>query len=1042
MALYYNVPVNRDKYKLILNCRQYTKTKSDSSSALLRHYQVKFHHGTGGQFLTDVNINPVFNGILMQINKNILFFIFSMSGFSGLLYESIWSHYVKLILGHAAYSQTLVLIIFMGGMAIGSWFISLFSQTIKNPLLSYAIIESIIGILGLIFHNEFIFMRSFLFEIVLPNIDNAILNSSAKWLLASVLLLPQAILLGMTFPIMSSAIIRLDPSNSGHTLGMLYFSNSMGAAIGVLCSGFILIEWVGLPGTILTAGCINILIASSVWLISKDTLLSSPVSIIQNASTNNTGYLLLLVISLLTGMTSFFYEIGWIRMLSLVLSSSIQAFELMLSAFITGITFGSYFIRKRIDKLHMPEVFLAWVQIIMGLLAAATLPVYIQSFSLMSFLFNGLAKTNEGYSLFNFSSQFIALLIMMPTTFMAGMTLPLLTNTLFRSGRVESAIGQIYAANTLGAIIGVILSVHFIMPILGLKLLILTGALIDILLGIIILVIYLKQGIKKYNVVRYLVMVAIMVIGFTTTVFDEKILASGVYRFGNKKLDDTDKLLFYKDGKTASVALIEHADGSLSIRTNGKTDALVTPANVDATHDESTMIAAAMLPLVLKPEAKQIANIGIGSGLTSHALLSSDTIQNLDTIEIEAAMVEGAKGFGNNVERVFNDPRSKIYIDDAKAFFSNKKSKYDIIVSEPSNPWMNGIASLFSYEFYTDIQKYLNDDGIFVQWLQLYEINIENVSSVIKALTKAFPHIRIYNTNQSDLLIIASKDNKLNHLDDWVFQHEKTKAMLHRIGIKNIADFNIRYLGDKNTLAPLFSLMNAPINSDYFPYLAYKAPKARYLQEKTADLSWLRTMPIPMLHWLNGKIPQDDTNIEGKNFDFYDYKKVALKIINDSKIDNQKIEYARAITHNCQSDKISELTKISVYEIIAETINSYLSTQQLNQYWENVIKECHVETQESSLSGWLQLHHAIGQRNEIATLQYAEQLINNFKDFTPSQHNYVLTALLTAAITSANYDKARYYIQQFHLIQDFSQQPLAIKLLVSLILSNEQSQKI
>ena len=167
-------------------------------------------------------------------SPRLFFAIFTLSGFSGLIYESIWSHYLKLFLGHAAYAQTLVLAIFMGGMALGSWLIAKYSHRVTNLLLGYAIVEGVIGLMGLIFHGTSIGVTSWVFESLLPNVDSVAAGQLLKWSLGALLILPQSILLGMTFPLMSGAAVRRFPNRSGETLAMLYFTNSLGAALGVL----------------------------------------------------------------------------------------------------------------------------------------------------------------------------------------------------------------------------------------------------------------------------------------------------------------------------------------------------------------------------------------------------------------------------------------------------------------------------------------------------------------------------------------------------------------------------------------------------------------------------------------------------------------------------------------------------------------------------------------------------------------------------------------------------------------------------------------
>src|SRR5258705_216442 len=425
---------------------------------------------------------------MSRVPRSVFFLLFTVSGFAGLIYESIWSHYLKLFLGHAAYAQTLVLGLFMGGMAIGSWLCSRWSAGWGNLLRGYAVAEGLIGIAALAFHPVFVAATDAAYANILPALGGEIPATLFKWTLAGLLILPQSVLLGMTFPLMSAGLIRRYPTAPGESLAMLYFTNSLGASIGVLASGFLMIEKLGLPGTVQSAGALNLALAAAVWLLARGT--EEPVRARPGAGRDSGGaapFRFFLAVALLTGAASFVFEIGWIRMLSLVLGSSTHSFELMLSAFILGLACGGYWVRRRIDSIADPVRFLGIVLVTMGLLALATLPLYGQMFGLMKGVMNALAKTETGYTLFLFSSHGIALAIMFPATFCAGITLPLITYALLRGGHGERSIGAVYSANTLGSILGVFSAAHLGMPFLGLKGLIAAGAALDEGLGLVLL---------------------------------------------------------------------------------------------------------------------------------------------------------------------------------------------------------------------------------------------------------------------------------------------------------------------------------------------------------------------------------------------------------------------------------------------------------------------------------------------------------------------------------------------------------------------------
>ena len=190
----------------------------------------------------------------MTRSVRVLFGLFVASGFCGLIYQSIWSHYLKLLLGHAAYAQTVVLVVFIGGMAVGAWLAGRFAHRIRNPLWAYALAELLVGLAALVFHQVYVGVTDWAYASLLPVACQPDTWCLAQWSVAAALILPQSILLGTTFPFMTTGVLRLAPQTPGRRISLLYFLNSIGAVMGVLASGFVLIPQVGLPGALLTAG--------------------------------------------------------------------------------------------------------------------------------------------------------------------------------------------------------------------------------------------------------------------------------------------------------------------------------------------------------------------------------------------------------------------------------------------------------------------------------------------------------------------------------------------------------------------------------------------------------------------------------------------------------------------------------------------------------------------------------------------------------------------------------------------------------------------
>ena len=798
---------------------------------------------------------PVF--AMVRTDIRVLFALFTVSGFTGLIYESLWTHYLKLFLGAAAFAQSFVLGAFMGGMALGAWLASRWSARLPNLLAAYGWIEALIVAAALFFHPEFVLLTQASLDHVVPALGSPDAVEVYKYALCALLVVPQTVLLGMTFPLMSGAVIRRGPEASGHHLALLYFTNSIGAAIGALATAFWLLGWLGLPGTMRLGGAMNLALAALVLMLARGR--EPPPATAARAHEaplpNRALVVLLLVAAFVTGAASFIYEITWIRMLSLVLGASFQAFELMLSAFITGLALGGLWIRKRIDRIENPLRFGGLIQVAMGLAALATVYVYHLSFDWMEWALRVLRREDAAYPVFNLFSHAIAFAVMLPATFLAGMTLPLFTFALLRNGQGERAIGQVYAANTLGAIGGVLLAVHLLMPEFGVKIALILGAALDILLGAWLL---RRSGARLQRAEGFAAVIAGMLAATVTAraeMLDPGRLSSGVFRYGGAERQDR-PVSFYRDGKTASVAIYSAPGGVVTITTNGKPDASIRfDPGLPPLEDEYTMTLLGALPLLLKPDARTIANIGFGSGLTAEVVLSHSAPQVLDTVEIEPAMVAGARSFFPRVIRPFRDPRSHVHYEDAKSYFARHGTRYDVIISEPSNQWVNGVAGLFTTEFYRDTRRYLAPNGLFMQWLHGYEFDDRLLGSILTALAENFENFDVYQVNGGDLIVVAVAEGRIPPLGDLPRGEPAFLEQLKRIGVTGREHVAGRRVGSKRDLVALLVPLDLPVNSDFRPFVQLEATRARFTQRSAVALPQLALASVPVSEMLAGLEP-------------------------------------------------------------------------------------------------------------------------------------------------------------------------------------------
>jgi len=950
-----------------------------------------------------------------------LFFIFMLSGFSGLIYESIWSHYLKLFLGHAAYAQTLVIAIFMGGLAIGSWLSSRYSLRWRNVLLGYALAEGIIGVLAIIFHPLFIEYQSLAYEYIIPGLGSPALVVIFKWLTSALIILPQSILLGMTFPLMSAGIIRVFPERPGATLAILYFTNSIGAAIGVLASGFWLIKLMGLPGTIILAGSINIALAAVVSLLvmgqrARFSQLPGEIKNTPASASKDQHYRLLLAVAFFTGLASFIYEIGWIRMLALVLGSSTHAFELMLSAFILGLALGGLWIRRRIDQIRDTVKFLAVIQVIMGLLALATLPLYNYAFDLMHLTLKILTKADEAYTVFNLFSHFIALGVMLPATFCAGMTLPLITYILLKRNHGEKSIGEVYASNTIGGLLGVFFAVHVGMPVLGLKGLITLGAGLDIGIGLVLM--WLIMKVSNTQKIAATVSGAVAILAVLVFVeFDSFKMASGVYmRYQPTKVKGAE-VLFHKDGKTASIDIVKYPNEDLYITTNGKPESGINLAG-GVNNNEPLMILGAAIPLALNPSARRAATIGMGAGLTSHTLLTVPWLDEVDTIEIEPAMVEAANEFRPRNVLVYTDPRSHIRFDDAKTYFSSQNKKYDIIVSESSNPWVSGISGLFSTEFYQLARRHMNDDGLLVQWLQLYEFDISLVVSVLKAISANFSDYVIYAAHDTSILIVARKKGTIPDPDFEVLQSPVLASELQHLSINTPQDFEILRLGGKKLFDPFIAQYRAPPNSDYYPFLDQNAAQARFTGSSIKEIVDFGDAPLPIIEMLDKTFERTTTGVSyisylprarNTNIAMNVRDLVLYETANeDARIPesvSRSIETVQLLMATCATVSDSDHLIDSLLNIAVTTI-PYLTKEESLSIWEKFkLEKCNTDytlTQQA----WIDLFMAIIRRDAQVMADISTKLIKGQSAKNHIKFGYLLMAGMLGNLANNNKSEA------------------------------------
>ncbi len=425
--------------------------------------------------------------------------------------------------------------------------------------------------------------------------------------------------------------------------------------------------------------------------------------------------------------------------------------------------------------------------------------------------------------------------------------------------------------------------------------------------------------------------------------------------------------------------------------------------------DEITMTLTAAIPLAYRPDATSAAVIGIGTGLTTHTLLGSNALRSVETIEIEPAMAEASQRFSPRNTNAFADPRSRIIFDDAKTFFSTHNRKYDIIVSEPSNPWVSGVSSLFTGEFYRLARRHLNPDGILVQWFQMYEIDASLVASVLRALGENFPDYAVYAATASDLLIVAGDSKTLDRPLADITAIPGVARELRRVHLNSIGDIEVRRIGGKSSLAPMFLTYGVPANSDFYPYLDLHAAKYRFLQRSAEELAGLLAYSVPVVALLEGREKSEpaESSVDGDQYlealeltrrarygrDFL-LLQTAPEPVAIPRQFQKDLELTRARLIECRDPERSDIWFHSLYQL-ARTLNPMLSSHDAKMVWERIERgpcSSHVAPDERQ---WIDLMKAVGNRAAPDMARLAEALLAKPSDLPAGHRQYLMAAGMT-----------------------------------------------
>jgi spermidine synthase len=707
---------------------------------------------------------------------------FFLSGASGLILELLWTRMLTLVFGSTALAVSTVLTAYMGGLGLGSYLAGKFSDRLKDPVRAYALAEAAIGVYALAVPWLIGFYPGLNQWLWVTFGDRYTLLSILRFFASAGLLIVPTTLMGATMPILARYFVsrRYELGRVSLRLGTLYAVNLFGAVAGSFAAGFIFLPMVGVRKTNWLAASFDMSLAVAILVATRlvRTRRSAPAASLDElaaeaqAQTENAAPTAVPITTAarravmfsfaVSGATAMVLQVLWTRALAVIIGSSIFSFTIILLAFLVGLGSGSAMFGRLVTRFRDPVRGLALVHL--GIVACIGVSYLITD--RLPFVFTYLLSSTMVSADAVLTCQFaLACLTVLPSTFLMGAIFPItvrvVTGDLATVGR---DVGSAYALNTVGAIVGSFFSGFVILPVLGLQRGIYLAVVVDLSLAVLLFAV--ASGLPRTR--RLIGMATAVVMAFGALALPRWNLTNfsiGFFRISmardyiemvehrhQRKKWQTPKLVYYKDGIATTVS-VDQWGKVFSMKNNGKVD-----ASNDA--DMPTQISVGLLPLLLydNDHAPKVALIGYGSGVTAGAV-TQYPIASLEVVELEPAIYEAAHFFDNVNHRPTENPKVKAIAGDGRNFLSQRRDKFDVIISQPSNPWITGVSNLFTREYFQSIKSRLADDGIFCQWAQLYEMAPWNIKAIYRTLAGEFPYVMVFAAEDlsSDTILIASR---------------------------------------------------------------------------------------------------------------------------------------------------------------------------------------------------------------------------------------------------------------------------------------------
>ncbi len=819
----------------------------------------------------------------------LVYLMFFLSGAAALVYEVVWVRSLSLIFGGTHLAVTTVLSVFMGGLALGSYVIGRYGDRIGSLLKLYGILELGIALFAILFAG-LVKIYPLIYIALARDADHSqFYLSFIRVLFAVVALIGPTTLMGGTLPVLSRFVSERHGTLGRH-LSFLYGINTLGAVVGTMSAGFLLLRYYSVSTSLIVAIVTNTAVGLASFLLAgrfagpvegEQPLVeaeSTPPPQVKTGAAPEVGrltYRLVLVGIGISGFCALGYEVLWTRILTIVVGASVYGFTIMLAAFLTGIALGSkaYGLLTKVlpegkETIRRTVAGFGVVEIIIGV-AALMVTFYIRdlpshSLELKSYFSSVIENVFESRQWANLALAFFYMLV--PAFFM-GLAFPLAgtVNGAYRKN-TGRAVGEVLAYNTVGAILGAAVSGYVMAYFLSIEQSLQMLTVINIGFGLIVIASIWRARIFSWGAsavtVGALILLAVRPDLLST--WDKKYFA--IFRanqpeaFGTPEMVreaiENTEVLYFAEGVEAIVSSIKiKGGGNQAFITNGRVEA---SSNY---WDQQVQYTLGHLPMLLNKDPKKVLVVGLGSGMTLGATSVHPEVEEVTLIELEPRMLGVAQTFGDYNHNALDSPKLRIIFNDGRNFLLTTKEKFDVITADPIHPWFRGAGYLYTKEYFSLASDHLREGGVMCQWLPIYELTPENLKSVVRTFRTAFKYTVLWLTYY-DSVIVGSNDPIMFDESD----------LERRIAVPEIkSDLERVYMASSRDLLSYFAMgpkgMDAfgeegILNTDDNLYLEFSAPlsvgKGYLMQGNVRAIVRDRESILPFLVPEEGEVARRD----------------------------------------------------------------------------------------------------------------------------------------------------------------------------------------